>query len=83
MKWLAYVTGNGVSAIATHHKHTNTVHQESLHGASLFHILLCYSFIPKWIQFIFSLKILHTTPHNDNVKKVFFEILANVLQIKN
>ena len=52
-----------------------------------FHILLCYSLIPKWIKKIyiiifFLLEILHTIPHNDNVKKVF-EILANLLQIKN
>ena len=36
-----------------------------------FHILLCYSLIPKWIKLIFFLKILHTIPHNDNVKKFF------------
>ena len=40
-----------------------------------FHILLCYSLIPKWNKFIFFLKILHRTPHNDNMKKVFFKCL--------
>ncbi len=47
-----------------------TVHPESIHSASLFHILLCYSLIPKLIKFIIFLKILQIIPHNDNVKAV-------------
>ncbi len=34
-----------------------------------FHMLLCYSLIPKCIKFIIFLKILQTIPHNDNVKE--------------
>ncbi len=34
------------------------VHPESIHKASLFHILLCYSLIPKLIHFRIFLKIL-------------------------
>ena len=37
-----------------------------------FHISLCYSLIPKWIQFIFFLTILHTIPNNANTQKGFF-----------
>jgi len=40
-----------------------------------FHILLCYSLIPKWITFIIFLNILHTTTHNDKVKTVFCTFL--------
>ena len=36
--------------------------------------LLCYSLIPKWNTFIFSLKILNTTPHNYNMKKFFLNV---------
>ena len=39
---------------------------------NFFHILLCYSLIPKWIKFF--LKILHTTPHND-MKNIFLRFL--------
>ncbi len=42
-----------------------------------FHILLCYSLIPKLIKLIIFLKILQTIPHNDNVKEVWN------LEIKN
>lgn len=51
-----------------------------------FHTLLCYGLIPNWIDFIlfFSLKILLTTPLNDNVRKVlFFQIFANLFKIIN
>ncbi len=42
-----------------------------------FHILLCYSLIPKFIKFIIFLKIIQTIPHNDNMKEVWN------LEIKN
>ena len=40
-----------------------------------FHILLCYSLIPKLNKWFFCLKYLHTTPHNDNMKKVFHVVI--------
>jgi len=40
-----------------------------------FHILLCYSLIPKWIKFIIFLNILHTKTHNDKVKTVFCKFI--------
>ncbi len=40
-----------------------------------FHILLCYSLIPKCIQFIIFLQILQIIPHNDNVKEVSLKSL--------
>ncbi len=43
------------------------MHWERIH---FFHILLCYSLIPKWIKFTIFLKILKTIPHNDNMKEV-------------
>ena len=46
------------------------------------HILVCYSLIPKWIQIIIFLKILHTIPRNDNVKNVFGNILQIYKKIK-
>lgn len=33
-----------------------------------FHILLCDTLIPKWIQFKFFIKFLNIIPHNDNFK---------------
>ena len=48
-----------------------------LNNMCLIHMCL----IPKLNKFFFFLKILHTTPHNDNMKK-FFEMFANLLKIK-
>ncbi len=52
-----------------------TVHLESIYSASLFHILLCYSLIPKLIIFIIFLEFLQTIPHNDNVQEVCLKSL--------
>ncbi len=41
----------------------------------LFHILLRYSLIPKWIKIIIFLKFLQTILHNDNVKEVCLKSL--------
>lgn len=37
-------------------------------ASHLFHILSCCILIPKWVKFIFQLKILHPLPHIDKVK---------------
>ena len=41
-----------------------------------FHILLCYSLIPKWNTFVlfFSQNSTNTTHHNDNMKKFFLNV---------
>merc|ERR1712131_574125 len=33
------------------------------------HILICYTLVPEWIQFIFAVKILQKILHDDNLKK--------------
>ncbi len=58
-----------------HQHHTSAkVPPGNIHSASLLHIL-CYSFIPKWVQFIIFFKILQTKPHNDILKKVCLKSL--------
>lgn len=37
--------------------------QKVFTALQFFHILLCYSLIPKWNHLIFFLKILHTAMH--------------------
>lgn len=60
-----------------------TVHLEQGYNMDSALFVPCYSLIPKWMKLIFHLRILHTIPPNDKLKKIAWKLFSSFKCIKN